>query len=173
MPTVVRSRTTPLFSFRRQRMAPRVADIRLAERKDTMVHTCCTARQSSSEGSTPSLVRISIHFFSPSLVLKWQVLYIKKVSTLLLKNSAKTILFLHVSLFNCRYMFRLNLSSRQELGGYSSLKQQPLFGHLDQDESYQFSHVHATGHLFKSNQKETQQCFHTRYHSYNFYSSKL
>lgn len=78
MPTVVRRRATPLFSFRRARMPPSVEAIRFAERKDTMVHTCCTARQSSSEGSTPSLVRISIHFFSPSLVLKWQVFIVSK-----------------------------------------------------------------------------------------------
>lgn len=63
------------------------------------------------------------------------------------------------SLFNGRDVFRLNFPFRQELGGYPSLKQQPLFGHLDQDESNQLSHVHPTGHLLKPEQSKTQQAF--------------
>lgn len=39
MPTVVRSRATPLFSFSLIKMPASVAAIRLAERKDTMVQT--------------------------------------------------------------------------------------------------------------------------------------
>ena len=39
MPTVVRTRVTPLFSFSLSRMPDRTAAIRLAERKDTMVQT--------------------------------------------------------------------------------------------------------------------------------------
>lgn len=53
------------------------------------------------------------------------------------------------SLFNGGDVFRLNLSFREELGGYSPLKQKPLFGHLDQDEPDQLAHVHPAGHLFK------------------------
>lgn len=39
MPTVVRTRVMPLFSFSLSRMPDRTAAIRLAERKDTMVQT--------------------------------------------------------------------------------------------------------------------------------------
>lgn len=39
MPTVVRRRATPLFSFNLRRMPARAAAIRLAERKDTTVQT--------------------------------------------------------------------------------------------------------------------------------------
>lgn len=39
MPTVVRSRETPLFSFSLFRIPASTAAIRLAERKDTMAHT--------------------------------------------------------------------------------------------------------------------------------------
>lgn len=53
------------------------------------------------------------------------------------------------SLFNGGDVFRLNLSFREELGGYSPLKQKPLFGHLDQDEPNQLAHVHPAGHFFK------------------------
>ncbi len=52
-------------------------------------------------------------------------------------------------------MFCFNLPFRQELRGYPSLKQQPLFGHLDQDESNQLTHVHSTGHLFEPEQRDT------------------
>lgn len=34
-----------------------------------MIHTCCTATQSSGEGSTPSLLRTSLALVSPSLLL--------------------------------------------------------------------------------------------------------
>ena len=63
-------------------------------------------------------------------------------------------LSLHL-LFNGRDMFCLNLSFGQELRGYSSLKEQPLLGHLYQNESNQLSYVHPTGHLFKPDQNET------------------
>lgn len=159
MPTVVRRRATPLLSFRRHRMAPRVAEIRFAERKDTMVQTCCTARQSSSDGSTPSLVRISMHFFSPSLDLKWQISSFMCVfsqrKVFFFQTACKlefTITSLHL-LFNGRDVFSLNFPSGQELWGDSSLEKQPLFGHLDQDESNQFPHVHPAHHLFKPYQR--------------------
>lgn len=40
MPTVVRRRATPLFSFSLSRMPARAAAIRLAERRETTVQTC-------------------------------------------------------------------------------------------------------------------------------------
>ena len=69
MPTVVRSRTSFLFSRRRVRMAARAAAQRFAERKETMVQTCWTAMQSASEGSRPRSVRISLVLARPSLYL--------------------------------------------------------------------------------------------------------
>lgn len=68
-PTVVRSLRMPLLSRRRFKMAPSVAATRLAERNDTMVHTCWTAMQSSLDGSTPRRVRISLALWRPSLFL--------------------------------------------------------------------------------------------------------
>lgn len=50
-------------------MAARAAAQRLAERKETMVQTCCTATQSASEGSRPRSVRISRVLARPSLYL--------------------------------------------------------------------------------------------------------
>lgn len=69
MPTVVRSRASFLFSRRRVNMAARAAAQRLAERKETMVHTCWTAMQSDSEGSRPRFTRISLVLARPSLYL--------------------------------------------------------------------------------------------------------
>lgn len=73
MPTVVRRRGLFLLSLRRVRIAPRVAAIRFAERKETIAQTCCTAMQSSSDGSTPKRVKISLALVSPSLLLKKDV----------------------------------------------------------------------------------------------------
>lgn len=50
-------------------MAARAAAQRLAERKETMVQTCWTAMQSSSEGNRFSSVRISFVLLRPSLYL--------------------------------------------------------------------------------------------------------
>lgn len=50
-------------------MAARAAAQRLAERKETMVHTCWTAMQSDSEGSRPRFTRISLVLARPSLYL--------------------------------------------------------------------------------------------------------
>lgn len=36
------------------------------------IHTCCTAMQSSTDGSKPSLVKISLALVSPSLLLNEQ-----------------------------------------------------------------------------------------------------
>lgn len=70
MPTVVLNLGTPLLSRRRAKIPPSVDAIRLAERKETIVHTCCTAIQSSWEGSTPNLVSISLALLNPSLLLR-------------------------------------------------------------------------------------------------------
>ncbi|GAA6101488.1 uncharacterized [Tachysurus ichikawai] len=51
-------------------MAPSAAATRLAERKETIAHTCCTAMQSSDDGSTPRRVKISLAFVNPSLLLE-------------------------------------------------------------------------------------------------------
>lgn len=69
MPTVVRRRGFPLLSFSLERMPPRVAARRLADLWETMVHTCCTATQSSADGSTPRRPRISLALVRPSLLL--------------------------------------------------------------------------------------------------------
>jgi hypothetical protein len=50
-------------------MVARAAAQRLAERKETMVHTCWTAMQSDSEGSRPKSTRISRVLARPSLLL--------------------------------------------------------------------------------------------------------
>lgn len=43
----------------------------------------------------------------------------------------------------------LEAAGGEELGGDLSLKEELLLGHLDQDETHQFAHVHAADHLLK------------------------
>lgn len=54
-------------------------------------------------------------------------------------------------------MLGLDLPFGQELGGYPPLEQKPLFGHLDQDEANQLSHVHPAGHLLEPERGGTGQ----------------
>lgn len=70
MPTVVLILNSFLFSLSRVSMAAKAAAQRLAERKETMVQTCWTAMQSSSEGNRLSSVRISFVLLRPSLYLR-------------------------------------------------------------------------------------------------------
>lgn len=47
-------------------------------------------------------------------------------------------------------MFGLKCAPSKQLRGDSPLKQQPLSGHLYQDEANQLPHVHPTDHLLKT-----------------------
>lgn len=111
--------------------------------------------QSSVEGSTPSLVRISLHLSSPSLLLnkteageKYRIYPITLVS----KQRKETA----DSLFNGRDVFGLYLALGEQLGGDPPLKQHSLPGHLHQDETDQLPHVHTADHLLKPVRKKTK-----------------
>lgn len=61
------------------------------------------------------------------------------------------------SLFYGRNMLRLKLPFGEKLRGDSPLKEQPLLGHLHQDEPYQLPHVQPADHLLKPAGRGQQQ----------------
>ena len=54
----------------------------------------------------------------------------------------------------------VELALGEQLRGDPPLEQQPLLGHLYQDEAHQLTHVHATHHLLEAGGRSTASQIH-------------